>query len=168
MSNSNIRLTIDLEIEPELPNQWSSRCRELDVMSAGRTPEVALEAVAKAVRMLVKYEAKRCGLSTVEAFEAIRLRALRREASTMTPPPPKQPQCDLCERPAVWMHPLGGLRCRDGVRRAQPTLIPKDVVPRINGQSFRCDCGCNVFRHPEGEPLVFVCNACGDRYRGEP
>ncbi len=43
-----------------------------------------------------------------------------------------------------------------------------DVMPVVGGKPFRCDCGCNVFRHPEGEPLVFACNSCGERWRGEP
>jgi predicted RNase H-like HicB family nuclease len=76
-----IRLTIELKIEPELPNQWASRCVELDVMSAGKTPGTALEAVAEAVRMHVDYEVQRSGLTSIEAFEAIRVRALRREAA---------------------------------------------------------------------------------------
>ncbi len=33
---------------------------------------------------------------------------------------------------------------------------------------FRCDCGCNVFRHPVGFPLAFVCNSCKARWTGEP
>lgn len=80
-----IRLTIELKIEPELPDQWVSRCAELDVLSGAKTPETALEAIAEAVRMTVQYEAKRCGLSTAEAFEAIRLRVLRREAFSVLP-----------------------------------------------------------------------------------
>lgn len=55
-----------------------------------------------------------------------------------------------------------------GVRRAALSApVPPDVMPMINGRSFRCECGCNVFRHPEGEPLVFVCNSCSARFRGE-
>ena len=45
---------------------------------------------------------------------------------------------------------------------------PPDVMPMIDGKSFRCECGANVFRHPPGEPLIYVCNACRARYRGEP
>lgn len=55
-----------------------------------------------------------------------------------------------------------------GVRLASELApVPPDVMPMIDGRSFRCSCGCNVFRHPEGEPMVFVCNACRARYRGE-
>lgn len=56
-------------------------------------------------------------------------------------------------------------RVRLTVEFADP--VPPDVMPMIDGRSFRCSCGCNVFRHPEGEPLVFVCNGCRARYRGE-
>lgn len=56
----------------------------------------------------------------------------------------------------------------EGVRQAkQRKLVPEDIMPMIDGRSFRCDCGANVFRHPEGEPLVFVCNSCQTRFRGE-
>lgn len=44
------------------------------------------------------------------------------------------------------------------------------VMPRIAGEtrSFRCECGANVFRSPEDEPLVFICNGCDARYIGTP
>lgn len=63
-----IRLTIELYQEPELPNQWVSKCVELDVLSGARTPERALEAVAEAVRMTVQYVAKRDDISTESAI----------------------------------------------------------------------------------------------------
>ena len=44
---------------------------------------------------------------------------------------------------------------------------PPDVMAKVKGKIFRCECGCNVFRHPPNEPLVYVCNACGLRYTGE-
>ena len=50
-----IRLTIDLTREADTPNQWTSHCVDLDIFSAGRTPERALEAVAEAVRMVVDW-----------------------------------------------------------------------------------------------------------------
>ena len=42
-----------------------------------------------------------------------------------------------------------------------------DVVVRINGRLFRCQCGCNVFRHPEGEPDIYRCNSCQTEYESE-
>lgn len=50
---------------------------------------------------------------------------------------------------------------------------PKDVMVRLNGDTFRCDCGCNVFRHPINKgtrKLIenkYVCNSCGRTYTGE-
>jgi len=42
------------------------------------------------------------------------------------------------------------------------------MVRLSGGQSFRCDCGCNVFRHPpNGDSSKYVCNACGVTYVGE-
>lgn len=36
----------------------------------------------------------------------------------------------------------------------------------IGGQSFRCDCGCNVFHSPKNDELLYICNACNARWRG--
>jgi len=41
-----------------------------------------------------------------------------------------------------------------------------DFMPRINGKSFRCDCGCNVFRK-ESNGSRYKCNACEAQYIGE-
>mgnify|MGYP001582275381 CR=1 FL=1 len=56
-----ITLTIELTREVDLPNQWTSHCLELDVISAGKTPEVALEAVAEAVRMVTTWCVENAG-----------------------------------------------------------------------------------------------------------
>ena len=70
-----MKLTLEIFQEPETPNQWTARCEELDVISAHTSPEVAIEAVAEAVRMTLVYEMKRRkGMSCVEAFEAIKAR----------------------------------------------------------------------------------------------
>lgn len=58
------------------------------------------------------------------------------------------------------------LMARRSKLQAMAPLIPKDIMPKIDGKSFRCDCGGNVFRSPLGQPLVFVCNSCGERYKG--
>lgn len=52
-------------------------------------------------------------------------------------------------------------------KNALEEMVNEDVMPMIDGRSFRCGCGCNVFRHPKGKPTVFVCNSCRDRYIGE-
>lgn len=45
--------------------------------------------------------------------------------------------------------------------------IEGGIMPIVNGQKFRCPCGCNVFH--QGEPYegleVLVCNACGVEYQ---
>lgn len=76
---TKITLTIDLYQEPELPNQWVSRCVELDVLSAGMTPAAALEAVAEAVRMTVHHAMRRVGMTEVETFDAITQRVAARK-----------------------------------------------------------------------------------------
>lgn len=41
-----------------------------------------------------------------------------------------------------------------------------DVMPKVNGQTFRCDCGCNVFRtvarqqHDAANETRYRCNSC--------
>ncbi len=42
-----------------------------------------------------------------------------------------------------------------------------DYMPRVQGVTFRCECGCNVFRKATHDEAVYVCNACKLRYRGE-
>jgi hypothetical protein len=42
----------------------------------------------------------------------------------------------------------------------------EDVIVRIQGKIFRCPCGCNVFRHPDGLPNIYRCNSCGNEYEG--
>lgn len=41
----------------------------------------------------------------------------------------------------------------------------RQVMPKVQGQSFRCDCGCNVFT--ELSAPHYRCNACGARFKGE-
>lgn len=36
------------------------------------------------------------------------------------PKPPAPPMCDLCDRPAVWQHREGGLRCARCPRPVTP------------------------------------------------
>lgn len=46
--------------------------------------------------------------------------------------------------------------------------MSEDVMVYVDGatRSFRCDCGCNVFRkHPGGR---YQCNSCRAVYVGEP
>ena len=41
-------------------------------------------------------------------------------------------------------------------------------ILRIGGKPYRCECGCNVFHHPDKTKLdVFQCNSCRDRFRTE-
>lgn len=38
----------------------------------------------------------------------------------------------------------------------------------VNGKSFQCGCGCNVFHKPdETRPLLYQCNMCDAMYCGE-
>ena len=46
-----MRLTIDIDRDPEHPGTWVARCLELDVTSAASEPDRALVAVASAVRI---------------------------------------------------------------------------------------------------------------------
>ena len=46
-----------------------------------------------------------------------------------------------------------------------PKTDKKFVMPRVNGKTFRCECGCNVFT--EIGPLKYRCNGCRALYQGE-
>ena len=35
---------------------------------------------------------------------------------------------------------------------------------KLKGKAFFCQCGCNVFHHPNGDDDEFKCNSCGDTY----
>lgn len=38
----------------------------------------------------------------------------------------------------------------------------ENFMPKVNGKSFRCNCGCNVFHKPDDkDPDLYECNACG-------
>lgn len=39
-----------------------------------------------------------------------------------------------------------------------------DKMVKIEGRSFRCECGCNVFRESLDEPGLYKCNACSAYY----
>jgi len=47
-----------------------------------------------------------------------------------------------------------------------------DIMVKVNGKTFRCECGCNVFRHPYDPktqtPILdkYNCNGCGTTYTG--
>lgn len=47
-----------------------------------------------------------------------------------------------------------------------------DILVKVNGVPFRCNCGCNVFRHPYDPktqtPILdkYNCNGCGTTYTG--
>ena len=42
----------------------------------------------------------------------------------------------------------------------------EQVMPKVGGKSFRCDCGCNVFT--KIGVYRYKCNACRAIYQGEP
>jgi len=40
----------------------------------------------------------------------------------------------------------------------------KNVMPKVQGYGFICNCGCNVFQKLVDEPHVYKCNACEELY----
>jgi hypothetical protein len=52
--------------------------------------------------------------------------------------------------------------------RAGAMTDTSSVIVRLpEGSLFRCSFLCNVFHRPPDDADVVICNACGDRYRGE-
>lgn len=45
-----------------------------------------------------------------------------------------------------------------------PAVPEGDVIVRVGSKLFRCSCGCNVFRHPQGKPDTYQCNGCASQY----
>lgn len=35
-----------------------------------------------------------------------------------------------------------------------------NILLTIAGKPYRCECGCNVFHHPDIDADVYACNAC--------
>lgn len=45
--------------------------------------------------------------------------------------------------------------------------LSKNIVVKIGGKQFRCECGCNVFHHPsdvDDKENTYECNACKALY----
>lgn len=70
-----------------MPGVWISHCVELDVVSQHTKAEVAVEACAEAVRMILQSEMQRCGISATEAFAKIAAEVVQRkhEAAPVMP-----------------------------------------------------------------------------------
>jgi hypothetical protein len=53
--------------------------------------------------------------------------------------------------------------------KVKPKQPFENVMVKINGKSFHCECGCNVFHHPDEEHgnEIYICNACELEYKGE-
>ncbi len=53
-------------------------------------------------------------------------------------------------------------------------VLDNPIMVKIDGKSFRCGCGCNIFRHPEStkglesykKQYIYECNACETLYLG--
>lgn len=39
-----------------------------------------------------------------------------------------------------------------------------NIMLKVAGKSFFCECGANVFHHPGEDADEFVCNGCGTHY----
>jgi predicted RNA-binding Zn-ribbon protein involved in translation (DUF1610 family) len=56
--------------------------------------------------------------------------------------------------------------------KPKPLLNPDGTIfqctPKVNGVTFKCECGCKVLHVPDSRKLnTYKCNACGTRYEGE-
>ena len=57
-------------------------------------------------------------------------------------------------------------------KEEQPMTHPDggllQIMPKVGGKPFRCECTCNVFHHPDKtKPNLYQCNSCEARYIGE-
>lgn len=66
----------------------------------------------------------------------------------------------------IFGYEIGGWSGAEKNDTTPSTLKPPDVMVKINGETFRCECGCNVFRKPmyKERPELYECNGCGDLY----
>lgn len=58
----------------------------------------------------------------------------------------------------------GGYSENDEIDKMYEPFSDFPVMPKINGKSFSCECGCNVFTKSTVDPNVFKCNACRALY----
>lgn len=58
--------------------------------------------------------------------------------------------------------------CGQPLPARQYNFGTEDFMPRVGGakHSFRCQCGCNVFKKDKQES-VYKCNGCDTIYEGE-
>lgn len=61
---------------------------------------------------------------------------------------------------------IKGLRLLCG-EDAESDYGAEDKTFRVNGDPFRCDCHCNVFRESLVEAGMYRCNSCGAVFHGE-
>lgn len=55
-------------------------------------------------------------------------------------------------------------------KQQEPKTGPKhgeQVMVQLEGKTFRCGCGCNVFTRIR-DTSSFLCNACKSQWKGEP
>lgn len=58
---------------------------------------------------------------------------------------------------------ITAIRVEFGVKQA--VKPERQVMPKVDGKSFRCECGGNVFS--EIGSLHYRCNSCGSTFTGE-
>lgn len=42
-----------------------------------------------------------------------------------------------------------------------------NILLKVAGKSFHCECGCNVFHHPGTDADEYSCNACKQVFRAD-
>ncbi len=65
----NITLTVKLTRDEYTPDRWTSRCVELDIISAGSEPHTAFEALSDAISMSVDHRVKYRNETATEAIQ---------------------------------------------------------------------------------------------------
>lgn len=53
------------------------------------------------------------------------------------------------------------------LRKERKIGFTSDIMMEVEGKSFRCACGSNVFHHPLEAPEKYQCNGCGTFWTGE-
>jgi predicted SprT family Zn-dependent metalloprotease len=65
------------------------------------------------------------------------------------------------------LNSLEGVEADDLLRNEDGSLHQFLVKLGDKKESFRCECGCNVFHKRENEPERYICNSCDAEYIGE-
>lgn len=119
--------------------------------------------------ILAEVEAMRAVVEAAEAYKATSIRYAQYPISRTYSDSLEAEEklfATLSSQPAPATAGKGGGADPDELLR-HPDGTLHQFMPKLNGKSFRCECGCNVFHKKVSDPNRFICNCCKTVYFSE-